>query len=220
VADHGKLKKFVSGPNMAPSTMVKRVLKLVTPADYDAVSIGYPGLVFRGRIAAEPFNLGAGWVDFDFEKALGKPVRIVNDAAMQAVGSYTGGRMLFLGLGTGMGATLVLDGVVEPMEFGHLPYKKGRTYEQYVGQKGLDRLGKKRWRKEVAAVVERLRYALEVEYVVLGGGNVRVLKELPKMTRQGANSNALKGGRLIWETSGSPLILGPQYRQQAALRRK
>ncbi len=218
--DHGTPKKFVSGPEMTPGAMVKQVLELVTPADYDAVSIGYPGLVFRGRIAAEPFNLGAGWVGFDFEAALGKPVRIVNDAAMQAVGSYTGGRMLFLGLGTGMGATLVLDGVVEPMEFGHLPYKNGRTYEQYVGQKALDRLGKKRWRKEVAAVVERLRYALEVEYVVLGGGNVRLLKELPKKTRHGANSNALKGGQIIWSASGSPLILGPEHRKPAAARGK
>lgn len=220
VGDRGKRQKFVSGPKMTPGAMVKTVRKLVTPADYDAVSIGYPGLVVRGRIAAEPFNLGAGWVGFDFEAALGKPVRIINDAAMQAVGSYVGGRMLFLGLGTGMGATLVLDGVVEPMEFGHLPYKNGRTYEQYVGQRGVDRLGKKRWRKEVAAVVERLRYALEVDYVVLGGGNVRLLKELPKKVRQGANSNAMKGGRIIWEGSGSPLILSAKYRERAAARRK
>jgi glucose-6-phosphate isomerase len=220
VSDRGKSQKFVSGPKMTPGAMVKRVRKLVTSADYDAVSIGYPGVVVRGRIAAEPFNLGAGWVGFDFEAALGKPVRIINDAAMQAVGSYAGGRMLFLGLGTGMGATLILDGIVEPMEFGHLPYKNGRTYEQYVGQRGLDRLGKKRWRKEVAAVVEQLRYALEVEYVVLGGGNVRLLKELPKKTQQGANSNAMKGGRIIWEGSGSPLVLSPKYRERAAARRK
>jgi glucose-6-phosphate isomerase len=220
VSDRGKSQKFVSGTKMTPGAMVKRVRKLVTSADYDAVSIGYPGLVVRGRIAAEPFNLGAGWVGFDFEAALGKPVRIINDAAMQAVGSYAGGRMLFLGLGTGMGATLILDGIVEPMEFGHLPYKNGRTYEQYVGQRGLDRLGKKRWRKEVAAVVEQLRYALEVEYVVLGGGNVRLLKELPKKTQQGANSNAMKGGRIIWEGSGSPLVLSPKYRERAAARRK
>jgi polyphosphate glucokinase len=221
VGDRGNRRKFVSGPKMTPAAMVKRVGKLVAPTDYDAVSIGYPGVVVRGRIAAEPFNLGAGWMGFDFEKTLGKPVRIINDAAMQAVGSYTGGRMLFLGLGTGMGATLVLDGVVEPMEFGHLPYKHGRTYEQYVGQRGMDRLGKKRWRKEVAAVVERLRYALEVEYVVLGGGNARLLKELPKKVRLGANSNAMKGGRLIWEGGdGSPLALSPKYRERAATRGK
>lgn len=219
VGEHGNPRRFVSGPKMTPGAMVKGVRKLVTPADYDAVSIGYPGLVVRGRIAAEPFNLGAGWVGFDFEAALGKPVRVINDAAMQAVGSYAGGRMLFLGFGTGMGATLVLDGIVEPMEFGHLPYKHGRTYEQYVGQRGLDRLGKRRWRKEVAAVVERLRYALEVEYVVLGGGNARLLKELPKKAHLGANSNAMKGGRVIWEGSGSPLVLHPKYRKRAAARR-
>jgi predicted NBD/HSP70 family sugar kinase len=220
VGERGTARKFVSGPKMTPALMVKGVLKLVSRDDYDAVSIGYPGVVFRGRIAAEPFNLGHGWVGFDFEKALGKPVRLLNDASMQAVGSYTGGRMLFLGLGTGMGATLILDGVVEPMEFGHLPYKKGRTYEQYVGQHGLDRLGKKQWRKEVAAVVEQLRYALEVEYVVLGGGNVRLLKELPKKVRLGANSNAIKGGQIIWESSGSPLVLSPKYRARETARGK
>jgi polyphosphate glucokinase len=215
VGERGNPKKFVSGPKMSAADMVKSVCKLVTPDDYDAVSIGYPGMVIRGRIAAEPFNLGKGWMGFDFEKALGKPVRIINDAAMQAVGSYAGGRMLFLGLGTGMGATLVLDGVVEPMEFGHLPYKNGRTYEQYVGEHGLERLGKKRWRKEVAAVVEQLRHALEVDYVVLGGGNVRLLKALPEGARQGANSNAITGGRLIWEATGSPLVLSPKYRAHA-----
>ena len=220
VDDRGGPKKFVSGPEMSAGDMVKRVRKLVAPDAYDAVSIGYPGMVVRGRIAAEPFNLGKGWVGFDFEKALGKPVRIINDAAMQAVGSYAGGRMLFLGLGTGMGATLILDGVVEPMEFGHLPYKNGRTYEQYVGQRGLDRLGKKKWRKEVAAVVEQLRHALEVDYVVLGGGNVRLLKKLPEGARQGANSNAMTGGRLIWEATGSPLVLSPKYRPHATERGK
>ena len=218
VGDRGNPKKFVSGPKMSAADMVKRVRKLVPPDAYDAVSIGYPGMVIRGRIAAEPFNLGKGWMGFDFEKALGQPVRIINDAAMQAVGSYAGGRMLFLGLGTGMGATLVLDGVVEPMEFGHLPYKNGRTYEQYVGQRGFDRLGKKKWRKEVAAVVEQLRHALEVDYVVLGGGNVRLLKALPEGARQGANSNAITGGRLIWEATGSPLVLSPKYRAHATER--
>ena len=220
VGDRGGPKKFVSGPEMSAGDMVKRVRKLVAPDAYDAISIGYPGMVIRGRIAAEPFNLGKGWVGFDFEKALGKPVRIINDAAMQAVGSYAGGRMLFLGLGTGMGATLILDGVVEPMEFGHLPYKNGRTYEQYVGQRGLDRLGKKKWRKEVAAVVEQLRHALEVDYVVLGGGNVRLLKRLPEGARQGANSNAMTGGRLIWEATGSPLVLSSKYRPHATERGK
>jgi polyphosphate glucokinase len=215
VGDRGNPKKFVTGPKMSAAAMTKCVRKLFAPDDYDAVSIGYPGLVIRGRIAAEPFNLGSGWMGFDFEKALGKPVRIVNDAAMQAVGSYRGGRMLFLGLGTGMGATLILDGVVEPMEFGHLPYKNGRTYEQYVGERAFERLGKKKWRKEVAAVVAQLSHALEVDYTVLGGGNVRLLKKLPKGARAGANSNAMTGGRLIWETAGSPLVLSGKYRDRA-----
>jgi polyphosphate glucokinase len=216
VGARGKPKKMVTGPEMSAAAMVKGIRKLVGPDDYDAVSIGYPGMVIRGRIAAEPFNLGKGWMGFDFEKALGKPVRIINDAAMQAVGSYTGGRMLFLGLGTGMGATLVLDGVVEPMEFGHLPYKNGRTYEQHVGERALERLGKKKWRKEVAEVVARLSHALEVDYTVLGGGNVRLLKKLPKGAKAGANSNAMIGGRLIWETTGSPLVLHSKYRDRDA----
>ena len=216
VGARGKPKKMVTGPEMSAAAMVKGIRKLVGPDDYDAVSIGYPGMVIRGRIAAEPFNLGKGWMGFDFEKALGKPVRIINDAAMQAVGSYTGGRMLFLGLGTGMGATLVLDGVVEPMEFGHLPYKNGRTYEQHVGERALERLGKKKWRKEVAEVVARLSHALEVDYTVLGGGNVRLLKKLPKGATAGANSNAMIGGRLIWETTGSPLVLHSKYRDRDA----
>ena len=216
VGERGNPKKFVTGPKMSAAAMVKAARKLFAPDDYDAVSIGYPGMVIRGRIAAEPFNLGSGWMGFDFERAFGKPVRILNDASMQAVGSYTGGRMLFLGLGTGMGATLILDGVVEPMEFGHLPYKNGRTYEQYVGERALERLGKKKWRKEVAAVVAQLSHALEVDYTVLGGGNVRLLKKLPKGARAGANSNAMTGGRLIWEAAGSPLVLSDKYRDRAA----
>lgn len=201
ISGRTRVQRFVSGPRMTAAEMVKQVRKLVPSGDYDVVSIGYPGLVFRGRIAAEPFNLGHGWVGFDFERAFGKPVRVINDAAMQAVGSYTGGRMLFIGLGTGMGATLILDGTVEPMEIGHLPYKRGRTFEQYVGQKGLKRLGKKKWRKIVAHVVEHLGNALEVDYVVIGGGNARLLNDLPKRARLGDNSNAMIGGRLIWETS-------------------
>jgi polyphosphate glucokinase len=216
VGDRGTPKKFETGPTMSAAEMTKAVRKLVDLDDYDAVSIGYPGMVVRGRIAAEPFNLGKGWLGFDFEKALEKPVRIINDASMQAVGSYAGGRMLFLGLGTGMGATLILDGVVEPMEFGHLPYKNGRSYEQYVGQHGLERLGKRKWRKEVEAVVAQLSHALEVDYTVLGGGNVRLLKKLPKGARAGANSNAMTGGRLIWEATGSPLVLSAKYRDRDA----
>ena len=211
VSGHLKAQRFVSGPELTAAEMVKRVRKLVHPAEYDAVSVGYPGLVLRGRIAAEPFNLGRGWLGYDFEAAFGKPVRVINDAAMQAVGSYTGGRMLFLGLGTGMGSTLILDGIVEPMELGHLPYKKDRTFEDYVGARGLERLGKKKWRKVVAEVVEHLYRALQVDYVVLGGGNAHRLKELPAMTRLGANSNAMAGGRIIWEMD-NPLHLHPKYR--------
>ncbi len=210
VSGRDKVQRFVSGRKMSAAQMVKQVRKLISPDEYDAVSIGYPGLVFRGRIAAEPFNLGPGWVGFDFERALGKPVRVINDAAMQAVGSYSGGRMLFLGLGTGMGATLVLDGVVEPMEIGHLPYKHGHTFEDYVGQKGLERLGKKKWRKMVADVVDHLSKALEVDYVVLGGGNARLLKKIPKGVRLGDNSNAIVGGRLIWEMD-TPLAVSPMF---------
>jgi predicted NBD/HSP70 family sugar kinase len=219
VGERGTPEKFVSGPKMTAAAMVKQLRKLVAADKYDAVSIGYPGMVVRGRIAAEPFNLGHGWLGFDFEAGLGRPVRIINDAAMQAVGSYKGGRMLFLGLGTGMGATLILEGVVEPMELGHLPYKQGRTYEQFVGERGLERLGKKKWRKEVAAVVAQLSHALEVEYVVLGGGNVRLLKKLPERARLGANSNAMTGGQLIWRATGSPLVLDRKYRNRAAARR-
>jgi hypothetical protein len=213
-----RVQKFVSGSKMAAAAMVKRVRKLVSADEYDVVSIGYPGLVFRGRIAAEPFNLGHGWVGFDFETAFGKPVRVINDAAMQAVGSYAGGRMLFLGLGTGLGVTLILDGSVEPMEIGHLPYKRGRTFEDCVGQRGLKRLGKKKWRKVVLEVVEHLSAALAVDYVVLGGGNARLLKDLPKGARLGDNSNAMIGGRLIWETS-DPLRVRLKNRTQGGTRR-
>jgi predicted NBD/HSP70 family sugar kinase len=215
IGDRGKLWRFVSGPKMTATGMVEELCKLVRPSEYDAVSIGYPGLVFRGRIAAEPHNLGRGWVGYDFAATLGKPVRIINDAALQAVGSYTGGRMLFLGLGTGLGAALILDGVVEPMELGHLPYKRGRTFEGYVGERGLERLGKKKWRKVVAEVVGHLSTALEVEYVVVGGGNARLLKTLPPLARLGDNSNAMIGGRIIWEMH-SPLLLSPKYRSPSS----
>jgi len=211
VGDRGEEQKFPSGPKLTAAMMVKTVRKLIDPSSYDAVSIGYPGLVFRGRIAAEPFNLGRGWLGFDFEAGLGRPVRVINDAAMQAVGSYTGGRMLFLGLGTGMGATLILDGIVEPMEIGHLPYKRGRTFEGFVGERALERQGRKKWRKMVAEVVTHLSRAFEVDYVVLGGGNARLLKKLPPRARLGDNMNAMVGGRVIWEMD-DPLHLAPKYR--------
>jgi len=194
----GRIFKFPSGPELGPARMAAKVLKRTQGLAYDAVSIGYPGLVFHGRIAAEPHHLGKGWVGFDFAAAFGKPVRIVNDAAMQAIGSYRGGRMLFLGLGTGLGATLIIDGVVEPTEIGHMPYRKGRTFEDYLGERGRRRLGTRKWRRAVADVVAHLEGALEADYVVLGGGNAARLKKLPRGARRGDNRNAFIGGLRIW----------------------
>ncbi len=196
-------RKFVSGPTMTPRQMVAGVEKLARGWKYDVVSIGYPGLVLQGRPVAEPHNLGRGWVRFDYRAAFGRPVRIINDAAMQALGGYKGGRMLFLGLGTGLGSALIADGVVEPMELGHLPYKKG-TYEDYVGQRGLDQRGKKKWRRHVADVVAGFVAALEPDDVVLGGGNVRKLRELPDGCRAGDNANAFVGGFRLWAKSPRP----------------
>ena len=190
--------KFVSGPRLTPAQMVAGVKKLARGWKYQAISMGYPGLVLHGRVVAEPHNLGRGWVAFDYRAAFGRPVKIINDAAMQALGSYKGGKMLFLGLGTGLGSALVVDGIVEPMELGHLPYRKG-TYEAYVGQRGLEQRGKKKWRRHVAEVVAGLIAALEPDDVVLGGGNVRKLKELPAGCRAGDNANAFVGGRRLWE---------------------
>jgi polyphosphate glucokinase len=193
--------KFVeipSGPKMTPAKMVAAVRATTIDWKYDAVSIGYPGPVVHGRPLTEPYHLARGWVGFDFKKAFNRPVKIVNDAAMQALGSYQGGRMLFLGLGTGLGSALIVDNVLEPMELAHLPYKKGRTYEDYVGQAGLDRLGKNKWRRLVKEVVQQLKAALQVDYVVLGGGNVRLFKKLPPGTRLGNNANAFQGGYRLW----------------------
>jgi polyphosphate glucokinase len=190
--------KFVSGPRLTPAQMVAGVKKLGRGWKYQAISIGYPGLVLHGRVVAEPHNLGRGWVRFDYRAAFGRPVKIINDAAMQALGSYKGGKMLFLGLGTGLGSAVVVDGIVEPMELGHLPYRKG-TYEAYVGQRGLEQRGKKKWRRHVAEVVAGLIAALEPDDVVLGGGNVRKLKELPAGCRAGDNANAFVGGGRLWE---------------------
>jgi polyphosphate glucokinase len=191
--------KIPSGPTLTPRRMVSAVKRLTDGWKYDAVSIGYPGAVIHGRPVHEPHNLGPGWVGFDFRRALGKPVKVVNDAAMQALGSYRGGRMLFLGLGTGLGSALVVDGVVEPMELAHLPYKKGRTYEDYVGLHGLERLGKKKWRRAVEDVAVRLKYALQAEDLVLGGGNAKLLKTLPPDTRLVSNANAFVGGFRLWD---------------------
>ncbi len=174
---------FKSGPRLSAKEMAATVKTLAKDWDYDVVSIGYPGPVVHGRPIAEPHNLGGGWVGFDFAKAFGRPVKVVNDAVMQALGSYLGGRMLFLGLGTGLGAAMIIDGVVEPMELAHLRFKKGKTFEYFLGQKGFMRAGKKKWRKDVAAAVKRLQAALLPDYIVLGGGNAEKLKKLPPSTR-------------------------------------
>jgi len=182
-----------SGAGLTAEQMVAGVKKLAKGWTYDVVSMGFPGPVMHHKPVLEPHNLGKGWVGFDYEKGFGKPVRILNDAAMQALGSYKGGRMLFLGLGTGLGSAMVIDGIVEPMELAHLPYKKGRTFEDYVGLRGLERLGKTKWRKEVEEVVERFRTALSPDYIVLGGGNAKKLKQLPEASELGNNANAFVG---------------------------
>ena len=195
---HKRPLKIPSGPDMTPRVMVRRVLAATRSWKFDAVSIGYPGAVVHGKPVNDPHNLGRGWVGYNFKKAFGRPVKIVNDAAMQALGGYKRGRMLFLGLGTGLGSALIVDGVLEPMELAHLPYKKGRTYEEYVGKKGLKRMGKKKWRRHVEDVIERFRVALNVDDVVVGGGNTKLLKTLPKGVRRGTNSNAFIGGFRLW----------------------
>ncbi|MGH7231339.1 MAG: ROK family protein [Nitrospiraceae bacterium] len=192
-------RKVHSGPAMTAPGMVGAVQRLAADWSYDVISLGYPGAVLCGRPAAEPKNLSNGWVGFDFEKALGCPVKVINDAAMQAIGSYEGGRMLFLGLGTGLGSALITDGVLVPMELAHLLFRKGRTYEDCVGLRGLKRYGKKKWRRYVADVVAALRDALQADYVVLGGGNATKLKQLPERVRLGDNKHAFIGGFRLWE---------------------
>ena len=193
-----QFREFASGPKLTAKQMVAGVKKLAKDWKYDAVSIGYPGPIIRNRPIAEPYNLGLGWAGFDFEAAFKRPVKVINDAAMQALGSYKHGKMLFLGLGTGLGSAMVVDGIVEPMELGHLPYKR-RTFEDYVGVSGRDRLGNKKWEQAVRDVVARLIAALEPEDVVLGGGNVKNLKKLPPSCRTGDNANAFVGGFRLWQ---------------------
>jgi polyphosphate glucokinase len=190
--------KIPSGPTMTSKKAVDIVKQATKGWDYNCISLGYPGPIINGHPLREPHNLGGGWVGFDFNKAFGVPVKLINDAAMQAVGSYKGGRMLFLGLGTGLGSAMIVDGVLEPMELAHLGYKKGKTYEDYLGLRGLERLGKKHWRKEVCKVTDLLKASLGADYVVLGGGNVKKLKECPKGAVIGSNDHAFIGGLLIW----------------------
>jgi polyphosphate glucokinase len=205
VSGRRDMRQFDSGPTLTPRQMVSRVLRLIGDLKYDAVSIGYPGVVVHGKIVNEPYNLGKGWVGFDFRKAFGRPTLVMNDAAMQAIGSYEGGRMLFLGLGTGLGSALIVDGTVAPMELAHLPYKRGRSYEDYVGDRGRQRLGPRKWRRAVAEVVEQLSQALETDYVVIGGGNSRKLKKLPRNARLGNNDFAFLGGFRVWRPANSHL---------------
>jgi polyphosphate glucokinase len=204
-------RRFDSGPTLTPKKMVSQVRKLASDWNYEGVSIGYPGPVLRGRPVLEPPNLGTGWIGFNFERAFKRPVKFVNDAAMQALGSYEGGKMLFLGLGTGLGSTMIVDGTVEPLELGHLPYKNA-TFEDYVGVRGLLKHGRSKWRRYVADVVKRLVAALEPDHVILGGGNVKELKGLPPGCVAGDNANAFVGGFRLWErstASHSPVVTGP-----------
>ena len=191
-------RRFDSGPALTPQIMVQEVKKAAGDWKYDVISMGYPGPVLNNRPLKDPWNLGKGWLGFDFQKEFGHPVKVINDAAMQALGSYKGGKMLFLGLGTGLGSCMVVEGIIEPMELGHLPYKKA-TYEDYVGEKGMEEYGKKKWRKRVNDVVARLIAALEPDDVVLGGGNVKNLESLPPGCRAGNNANAFVGGFRLWE---------------------
>jgi polyphosphate glucokinase len=208
-------RKFDSGPDMTAKLMVDGVNKLAKDWKYDRVTVGYPGPVLHNKPVAEPHNLGKGWVGLDFAAAFERPVKVMNDAAMQALGSYKGGKLLFLGLGTGLGSAVIVDGVVEPMELGHLPYRKG-TYEDYVGLRGLTAHGEKKWRKHVEDVIERLVAALEPEDVVLGGGNVKHLEELPPGCRPGDNANAFLGGFRAWEAETDATGKAPRKSQKPA----
>jgi len=202
VSNRRDVRQFESGPQMNAVRMVAGVHELAGDWKYDVVSIGYPGIVIHGKIVTDPHGLGRGWVGFDFRRAFGRPVRVINDAAMQAIGSYQGGRMLFLGLGTGLGSAMIVDGIVESMELAHMHYRKGRTYEDDVGDRGRRRLGSKKWRRAVKKVVETLRTALEADYVVLGGGNARKLNKMPKGARLGNNDFAFLGGFRMWRQGG------------------
>jgi len=204
-------RRVASGSHLGPGEMVAAARELARGWSFDAVSIGFPGPVRENRPAREPWNLGRGWVGYDFEAAFGCPTRVVNDAGMQALGSYAGGNMLFLGLGTGLGSALVASGLLLPLELAHLPYRKGRSYEDYLGEEGLERRGRRKWRRSVADVCRRFLDAFLVDEIVLGGGNARRLDELPPKCRRGDNANAFEGGFRLWRTdasrpeSGAPL---------------
>ncbi len=223
--------RIPSGPKLTPGRMVADVMRAIAGQVYDAVAMGYPGPVVDGRPTREPKNLAKGWVRFDYQKAFGVPVRIMNDAAMQALGSYRGGRMLFLGLGTGLGSALVADSIVFPLELAHLPYRKGRSYEDYVGLRGLERMGHSRWEKHVGHVVRILKQALQVDYVMLGGGQARKLDEIPAGAQLGDNTLAIQGGIRLWadpkrgDLKGPALVAvqggrGPKARREVAARRR
>ena len=214
--------KIVSGPSMTAKQMVADVLAASEGWEYDAISIGYPGPVAHDRPLAEPHNLAPGWMGFPYQSAFPKPIRFINDAAMQALGGYTGGKMLFLGIGTGLGSALIVDNVVVPLELAHLPYKNGRTYEEYIGLEGLERRGKKEWRLSVLDVIARMRAAFVADYVVLGGGNAKLMKKLSKGVLLGANSNAITGGIALWQhpipgaSSPTPLPRDAEHLEEKA----
>jgi polyphosphate glucokinase len=230
MAGRRELIKIPSGRTMTAARMAAEVRKVVTDWAYDVVSIGYPGAVRQGKPAHEPHNLSGGWMRFNYGKAFGAPVKIVNDAAMQALGAYAGGRMLFLGLGTGLGSALVAEGVLMPLELAHLPYRGGRTYEDYVGQRGMDRLGRKKWTRHVHAVVALLKAGLQADYVVLGGGQTKKLKTLPRGVRTSDNQSAILGGLRLWDApahrqrrtlvTGSAEVVGPTCSKSVKPRRR
>jgi polyphosphate glucokinase len=208
-------RRMNSGRDLTAAAMVEGVKALTAGWTYDVVSMGYPGQVVHNMPAHDPVNLGPGWIGFDYEGAFGRPIRIINDAAMQALGSYQGGRMLFLGVGTGLGSAMIVDGHLEAMELGHLPYKRGKTYEDYIGQRGLDLLGKKKWREEVIKVIDTFRTALQPDYIVLGGGNARRMKDLPADVRLGDNANAFLGGFRLWEAETASADSGQEVTEVA-----
>jgi polyphosphate glucokinase len=206
--------KIASGPEMTAEEAVRAVLDAAHTWEYEVISIGYPGPVVDGKPLREPYNLGEGWIDLDYQGQFGRPVKLLNDAAMQAIGSYQGGRMLFLGLGTGLGSAMVISKTVVPLELAHLPYRKGRTFEDYAGLRGIERLGKKKWRRTVADVVVRLKAAMVADYVVLGGGNAKLLRSLPPDSQLGDNRNAFLGGFRLWEEDVS--IASPSHPSYSA----